>query len=321
MQLPAVLRNALEVELEGVPLGDLSRASALLTEQYRAGKPSRLTTSVERLAYVAARMPATYAAVHGALLQAQGSQVALAPRTVLDLGAGPGTAAWAATAVYPSLESARLVERNGALSALGQRLGLPLKAEWLVGDVGVEQPEADLVLLSYALGENDWPRILEQAWKATGMALALIEPGTPKGFALVREARQWLIARGGTIAAPCPHAKACPMAKDDWCHFAARVERTSLHRRMKGATMGYEDEKFSYVVASKAQLAGAEGRIIRHPQQKAGYVQLELCTVGGLVKENVAKSAGGRHREARKAHWGDAWPAKEKGEPEGSPVG
>ena len=303
MQLPLALRHALDAELQGTPLNELVKASASITEQYRAGRPSKLTTSIERLAYVAARMPATYAAVHAAL-----SQAGIEPRTLLDLGAGPGTVTWAAHAVFDSLESAHLVERNGALAQLGQRLGTPIPATWMVADVSTPLPTADLVVLSYALSETSWITVLEKAWAATGMMLALVEPGTPKGFNLIREARQWLIGRGASIAAPCPHGRACPMTKDDWCHFAARVERTSLHRRMKGAELGYEDEKFSYVLATRAAVATPEGRIIRHPRQKAGYVQLELCTTTGLATQNVPKSAGLRHRAARKAGWGTGWP-------------
>ena len=303
MQLPLALRHALDAELQGTPLNELVKASASITEQYRAGRPSKLTTSIERLAYVAARMPATYAAVHSALSQAD-----IEPRTLLDLGAGPGTVTWAAHAVFDSLESAHLVERNGALAQLGQRLGTPIPATWMVADVSTPLPTADLVVLSYALSETSWITVLEKAWAATGMMLALVEPGTPKGFNLIREARQWLIGRGASIAAPCPHGRACPMTKDDWCHFAARVERTSLHRRMKGAELGYEDEKFSYVLATRAAVATPEGRIIRHPRQKAGYVQLELCTTTGLATQNVPKSAGLRHRAARKAGWGTGWP-------------
>ncbi len=303
MQLPPALRQALDLELQGTSLNELVKASASISEQYRSGKSSKLTTSIERLAYVAARMPATYAAVHAALSQAD-----LQPRTLLDLGAGPGTVSWAAHAVFDSLESAHLVEHNGALAQLGQRLGAPIPSTWMVADVSSVHDPADLVVLSYALGETSWQATLEKAWAATGMMLALVEPGTPKGFNLIREARQWLIGRGAAIAAPCPHGRACPMTKDDWCHFASRVERTSLHRRMKGAELGYEDEKFSYVLASRTAVAAQEGRIIRHPRQKAGYVQLELCTTTGLATKNVPKSAGLLHRAARKAKWGDGWP-------------
>lgn len=307
MQLPPDLRRALDVELEGTSLADLAKASASLTEQYRAGKPSKLNLPVERLAYAAGRMPATYAAVCAALSQARG----FAPRTLLDLGAGPGTVTWAAQSVFETLERAHSVERNPGLAQLGQRLGSPIANTWTVGDLTGAQPAADLVVLSYALGETNWPATLQHAWEATGGLLALVEPGTPKGFGLVREARQWLTAHGASIAAPCPHEQACPMTKEDWCHFAARVERTSLHRRMKSAELGYEDEKFSYLLAARAPLGAAAGRIIRHPRHKAGYIQLELCTGTGLEAKNVPKSAGGLHRAARKADWGDVWPPEE----------
>ncbi|MCI0389431.1 MAG: small ribosomal subunit Rsm22 family protein [Acidobacteria bacterium] len=35
------------------------------------------------------------------------------------------------------------------------------------------------------------------------------------------------------------------MADGDWRHFAARIERSSLHRRINGAELGYEDGKYS----------------------------------------------------------------------------
>ena len=35
---------------------------------------------------------------------------------------------------------------------------------------------------------------------------------------------------GANILAPCPHARPCPLAAPDWCHFSARVARSRLHR-------------------------------------------------------------------------------------------
>ena len=304
MQLPLNLRNALDRELQGVSLADLTKASQLITDHYRAGKPARLTTLTEQHAYVAARMPATYAAVHAAL-----SQCSLAPRTLLDLGAGPGTVTWAAQQIFPSLVEARHVEHNRALAQMGERLGSPLPVTWLIEDLAkaVERPPADLVVLSYALNEVSSRGLLEQAWQSTTMLLAIVEPGTPSGFKMVRAARDWLLAQGGHVIAPCPHAAPCPIIAGDWCHFAARVQRTSLHRRMKGAELGYEDEKFSYVLIAREPVIPAQARIIRHPQHKSGYVQLELCTRDGLQRSNIPKSAGATHRAARKATWGDPW--------------
>jgi ribosomal protein RSM22 (predicted rRNA methylase) len=138
--------------------------------------------------------------------------------------------------------------------------------------------------------------------------LVVIEPGTVRGFHFIHEARSALIAAGAHLLAPCPHGKECPMAASgDWCHFAARVERTSLHRQLKGGALGYEDEKFSYVVASRDPISAAPARIVRHPQKHSGHVQLTLCTPEGLTTPTIGKSQKEKYKFARHAHWGDAW--------------
>ena len=94
------------------------------------------------------------------------------------------------------------------------------------------------------------------------------------------------------------------MIDPDWCHFAARVERSSLHRRIKEAELGYEDEKFSYVALSRQPVALAAARIIRRPAQQPGVIQLELCTPEGLQSMQVRKRDREAFRAARKAVWG-----------------
>ena len=93
----------------------------------------------------------------------------------------------------------------------------------------------------------------------------------------------------------------------EWCHFSARVERSQRHRQAKSADLGYEDEKFSYIVAAKTEVTRAASRIVRHPLQRKGHIQLELCTPVGLQKQVVTKSAREDFRRARKARWGDEW--------------
>ncbi|MER8066728.1 transposase [Streptomyces sp. NPDC094034] len=57
-------------------------------------------------------------------------------------------------------------------------------------------------------------------------------PLTACRYLRITEARDRLIAAGYRIAAPCPHDGACPIERGtDWCHFAARVSRSSLHQR------------------------------------------------------------------------------------------
>ena len=159
------------------------------------------------------------------------------------------------------------------------------------------------------------------------VAAVMVEPGTPAGFATVLAARERFVREGARVIAPCPHSAACPMTGNDWCHFGARVERTALHRRVKGADLGYEDEKYAYVAvagggtepADSTAAAGATrathaaapaaARIVRRPLIRHGHVILDLCTADGLVRTVVAKHDKGHYRAARKAHWGDAWAA------------
>jgi len=97
-------------------------------------------------------------------------------------------------------------------------------------------------------------------------------------------------------------------AAGDWCHFSQRVERTSQHRQLKGGTLGYEDEKFSYIIAGKIDVASVGSRIVRHPGKHSGHVKLSLCTPQGQIENRtVARSSKSEYRAARKAEWGDTW--------------
>src|SRR5690606_27604170 len=100
------------------------------------------------------------------------------------------------------------------------------------------------------------------------------EPGTPAGYQRILAARDRLRQRGAALAAPCPHDAACPMAGRDWCHFAVRLDRSRLHRHLKGAALGWEDEKFSYVVAvppGAPDPRRASARIVRRPRKETGH--------------------------------------------------
>ena len=109
------------------------------------------------------------------------------------------------------------------------------------------------------------------------------------------------------MLAPCPAETACPMTEPDWCHFAARVERSSLHRRVKDGQLNYEDEKFSYVAVGREAVPLPAGRIIRHPQHRPGLIVLETCTAAGLQSQRITKRTKEDFRAARKASWGDTW--------------
>jgi len=178
-----------------------------------------------------------------------------------------------------------------------------------------ETPAVDMAALSYAYGElpeSLQQRLIDQLWERKIPIVAVIEPGTPKGFERIRALRASVIDRGAAIVAPCPHRAACPMPANDWCHFSARIERTKLHRQLKEGTLGYEDEKFSYVVYAHPSMDIAclpiEGRVVRHPHKGSGHVRFSLCTKDGTLRdEMVTRSNKSQYRQARDLEWGDVW--------------
>src|SRR5690606_25424189 len=147
------------------------------------------------------------------------------------------------------------------------------KSRWQQTDLsggGTLAPH-DLVTLSYGLGElpaEARRRLVDSAWNAARQALVIIEPGTPAGYATVLDARSRLIEHEAAITAPCPHNGPCPLAGTErWCHFVQRLARTRLHRAAKGADLGYEDEKFSYVIATRVTPRPFAGRILSQPRE------------------------------------------------------
>jgi ribosomal protein RSM22 (predicted rRNA methylase) len=181
------------------------------------------------------------------------------------------------------------------------------------GDLAAaDAPPADLVLASYAIGElrpDALERAVDRALALARRHVVLVEPGTPAGFARIRAARDRVLARGGAIVAPCPHGRACPMAGADWCHFAVRLDRSRAHRQLKHAALGWEDEKFAYVIATPADAARVEpvpARIIARPRKETGHVRLRLCGTAGLDDTIVTRRDSG-YRAARDASWGDGW--------------
>ena len=320
-ELPQQLADGVALLLSGVAPRDLTRASSDLSAKYRQKVERRgpvARSQAEILAYIATRLPATYAAISVVLGAVKELRPDWRPRTLLDLGAGPGPGLWAATSTWPSIERAVAVEAEPRMIALGQDLGRSAphpavrSAEWTRSSIESKLPEGpfDLVLMAYVLGELDATsrdQAVDRAAEATAESAGLtvvIEPGTPEGHARVLRARDRLLTRGGFVTAPCPHNGPCPLSGSDWCHFAVRLPRTATHRAAKLADLGYEDEKFSYVAVARQPTEQARARVLRHPQIRPRLVSLELCTPTGVETIVVTKSDRERFRLARKVPWG-----------------
>lgn len=309
MRLPESLRHALDRINEKFTPTHLREARKNLSREYRESGRSQsvFEDPAQRAAYLATRMPATYAAIVRVL-----QEIPAKMTKVLDVGAGPGTASWAAAEF--GAQEAILLEKNRHAIALGQELmeGVsPLHAEWICQDLEKVSsiPKVDGAILSYSLGElQNQESLLEKIWHAKIPWIAIIEPGTPRGYQTILRARDKFLSLGAHIVAPCPHAKICPLKKDDWCHFSIRLERTKLHRLLKEGDLGFEDEKFSYLVVSREPAESRGARILRHPNKGSGHVRLSLCTLEGEAREIVVtRKEKEIYRKARDAAWGDVW--------------
>jgi len=319
MQLPPELREAISEETARIDRRDLAVAAEGLIEQYKRGNFTiALNTPADRAAYLAVRMPATFAAARR-VFNAIGDRIPDCQiQSLLDLGAGPGTVMWAASQ-DTTFGNITCLERNHALADLGQRLASHssvsaiASARWHPGDIRQvrDLPAHDLVIVSYVLGElsaTHVEQIIRAAWLKTNKLLVLIEPGTPEGFRRIHGARTLLLESGAHLVAPCPHLEICPMFNTgDWCHFAARLERTAEHRRLKSGALGYEDEKFSYIVASKESVPLPDSRVLRHPLIHPGHLRLTLCRPKVPESKTVTKSHKALWRYTRKLEWGDQW--------------
>jgi ribosomal protein RSM22 (predicted rRNA methylase) len=315
----ARLRSALERTIRVD--ARVAAASEALSEAYRSGTPASQAGHVRdpltAAAYAAARMPATFAALGRALAEAARTAPAFAPVTLLDIGAGTGAATWAAGAIWPSLASLTLVDREPAMVELGRRLatrgGDPLTcATWRVADLATtDLSTADVVTAGYVLGELDEASaggLVDRAWTATTGILAIIEPGSRAGFGRILAARDRLIRVGAAIIAPCPGNDACPVRDPEWCHFLARLDRSPLQRRAKGASRSWEDEPFSYVVASRVPADPAPRVVLGRPRQRPGMVELRICVDGRIDQRTLSRRDGPAYRMARDLAWGDRVP-------------
>src|SRR5215813_3779535 len=245
MDLPPLLRRAVDELLEGTALSGLAATAEALSQRYRDErhdtKPHAISDR-DALAYLAVRLPATYAAVRASLDAVAEARPDFAPKTALDIGAGPGTALWAASECWPGLADAVLVEASPEFRAYGERLAAGLEmphVTWRVADAAIDTVDCgtrDLVTLAYVLNELS-PKVrhsvLQRLWAQTADTLVIVEPGTPAGWQRI---------------------------------FAVRVARSRVHRQTKRADVPWEDEKFSYLAVSQKPATHVGARVIARPR-------------------------------------------------------
>jgi ribosomal protein RSM22 (predicted rRNA methylase) len=315
--LPAELKAALDAKLQGLSRNDAAARAALISKTYRDGGNSRaIKSETDALAYALARMPATYAAVAASLNALGEIRPDFAPQSLLDAGAGPGTASWAAAEAFSSLTSFALLDDNPALRALALDLA---RGSARLGELTYDKGEAralltqsapaDLVIASYVIGELDETArtgLAASLWSKTRDTLVIVEPGTPAGTQRILALRRQLIGAGAHVAAPCPHDGSCPLSAPDWCHFTQRLPRSRAHMQMKGAEVPFEDEKFAYVALTRAPVTIHPARVLAQPVVGKAEISAKLCTAEGVMNAKIPHRVKTDYARARRWRWGDA---------------
>jgi ribosomal protein RSM22 (predicted rRNA methylase) len=345
IELPLDLHDAITRALAAAPAARWIRAAQALSERYRAprdaGAGPIASGDEQWLGYAALMLPATYAQLHGAMAATAARTPGWAPTTLLDLGSGPGTALWAATAQWPSLRELVAWEREPAAITLGRKLAAGSAnptlraARWERRDLTDDRrpttddaedlqskiqnaqrapeskihrpPTYDLVVLGHVLNELDpelRQAVIAAAWRLADGLLLVVEPGTPEGFAVVRAARDQLLAQGAHTLAPCAHDRACPL-EGDWCHFPQRLKRPDFQRRARDAPSQWEDSKFAYAAMARfAPESPIWGRVIREATSNKAYAEIKVSSVVGVARYRALKRNRDAFRQAKALEWG-----------------
>jgi SAM-dependent methyltransferase len=250
-------------------------------------------------AYLLFYWPVSYLQARGVL-----SELPRRPRSVLDLGSGPGPVAFAAldagaAEVVAADRSARAL---AAARRLATEAGEPIATrEWdpqrrggLSGLAGSRK--LDLVTMGHVVnelfpGEGAATRraaLLEEALDllAPGGSLVVIEPALRETSRGLLEVRDLLVARGVAVRAPCLFRGACPalVRPADWCHAERPVDPPPLVDEIgRRAGLRKEAVKMSYLVLAprgegwSAPPPGLTFRIVSEPLPSKGRLRYMGC--------------------------------------------
>jgi len=145
-------------------------------------------------------------------------------------------------------------------------------------------PTNDLCVFSYTFCECDNSLVRLPGLVENSNRVLIIEPGTPSGFNNIIQARDKLSEKGFSTIAPCTVSSGfCPLrdSESDWCHFVERVDRSRIQRHLKNGVLGYEYEKYSYLLMSKYPIHSDGKRIISRPNNTKHSISFDICSEKG----------------------------------------
>jgi hypothetical protein len=246
---------------------------------------------------------------------------ALDVREVRDCGCGPGTFLWAYVfwlmhrrpEALAKLQRLHGVERTPEAAAMAQRLGkalrrLPgcghLEIEISTGDWEADASDAELTIFGNVLVEGETSALP----CPTGKRLILIEPGDRAGFHKLLPHRDALLEQDWQVRFPCTSHHSCPMAADNWCHFAVnRFVLPFVQRMSTAAKRRNHRHHFSgFVLDAEGTHEPDHWRVLSN-LRKANRSGIRYICDGERLIEGVLnrKARTPQNRGFLDAEWGD----------------
>jgi ribosomal protein RSM22 (predicted rRNA methylase) len=306
---PDTYLNCLESYLSTKSTKKLSRSFKKLSAGYREFDNETLGSSKEDVdAYLIGRLPLTWSVLdHIFQISAHFFKDTV---KIIDYGCGPASALLALHSSWQdkSISYVGIEEKQPMLDAaqyISQNLGF--EAQFIKHDALITQKEVfDLAICSYLLNElADQEAFLGHLFKHH-QTILVVEPGTPNGYQNILKFRKKAIESGYHIVMPCPHIKPCPLKGPDWCHFYVRSQRSRMLKRVKEASLGYEDEKYMFMLVSKNLESAINGVILEKPQIFPFEVELKVCSITGSCDVlTIPKKDKDGFKKAKKLLWGD----------------
>ena len=299
MILPVDLQekiNSLYASINKQVLTDSRKGLTSRYKETRESGRSLIDSKTDGLVYAISRMPATYSVVYTLLnnLLEQGFIGDI--KTVFDVGSGTGAGYFATKEIFPDAEIS-LFERDSNMTQTFKKL----EEDKVVNRFDLIRNEfeakADLVMTSYVLSEmNEEGRMssVKKMINASKGYVLLIDTGTPRTYENFMKIKRMVPELGWKVVAPCTTEK-CGL-KNDYCQFYARVERSSLQKMAKDASLSYEDEKYFYLLLAKDEVKAEFPRVIRRPIIKTNVTELKVCSQTGVRDVAVTK----KHKETYK---------------------
>lgn len=277
----------------------------------------------DMIAYLSLRFPATYAQITSALSQVQERIPDWQPKTMLDLGCGPGTGIHAAKTIWPGIARATAIDQEKYFLSLGKELmyesKLDIDVNWIQQSIALWTETADdetydLVIVANVINElsgDSKNKLLDVLSRMKVGVVILLEPGTQNGFDMIQSSAE-KIAQKKTLLAPYINSSFIKSEKY-WIHFSQRFIRPEFQRRVRQsmrendlAASDWEDSKYCYAAfGDVAATVRPYAVCIGSTELYHGYLMLPILTKDGVKKVKIMKRHKEQYRFGKNLKWGE----------------